>query len=113
MLYRDQLQDGTMTDWTEVSLCDMRRWWHMVWNPGRREKKALFDLTVALLNEAINAPALDLIQVSVPYITLLSFVSSLPRLESVTATQFLLIISYGSTSNKDPYPMFTSAIHPL
>jgi hypothetical protein len=113
LLYRDRLADGTVTPWTEVPLCDARRWWHAAWNPVKREKKALFDVTVQLLKEALQTPRTELLQVSVPYLVLLTFVSALPRPAAATGTQFLLMVSPGSVDDPVPEPMFTSALHAL
>lgn len=113
LLYRDRLPDGTVTPWTEVPLCDSRRWWHVAWNPVKREKKALFDVAVQLLKEALEAPRTELLQVSVPYLVLLSFVSALPRAVAATGTQFLVMLSPGRAPDGAPEPVFTSALHGL
>lgn len=85
LLYRDdQLLDSSLTAWREISLCDNRRPWHLLWNPRKREKKALFDLTTALLRE-VQLEHLETIQLSVPYLALLTYVSSLPRQYPVQA----------------------------
>ncbi len=112
LLYRDELDDGSLTDWRELSLCDSRQPWHLVWNPRKREKKALFDLAVALVRE-IKPDLLEAIQLSVPYLALLTYVSSVPRTYQARATQFLLMISDEISVGVDPEPVFTSAIHPL
>lgn len=112
LLYRDQFPDGAMTDWVEVPLCDSRRSLHVVWNPRKREKKALFDLTVALLKEAQTTDS-NLIQLSVPYLVLVTFVSGLEHLPQAAFTQFLLMMSHGSLSDRDLDVLFTSAVHPL
>src|SRR5438876_11504878 len=48
LLYRDRLPDGSLSQWKELYFSETYRWWHMVWNPNRRGKKALFDLTTEL-----------------------------------------------------------------
>ena len=112
LLYRDEFVDGSLGDWREISLCDDRRWWHVIWNPRKREKKALFDLTTALLQEA-KPDAINAIQLSVPYLCILTYISSLPRSFAARSTQFLLMMTDERRIGLIPEPIFTSAVHPL
>ena len=112
LLYRDELPDGDVTGWREVSLCDDRRPWHAVWNPRKREKKALFDLTAALMRD-IPRDRLEIVTLSVPYLALLSCVSALPHAPGARATQFLVMMSDVPQRLVEPEPVFTSAVHPL
>ncbi len=112
LLYRDELADGSLGNWREILLCDDRRSWHVIWNPGKREKKALFDLTTALLQEA-KPDAIEAIQLSVPYLSILTYISSLPRSYPASSTQFLLMMTDERRIGVIPEPIFTSAIHPL
>jgi hypothetical protein len=112
LLYRDELAEGFVDDWREISLCDDRRPWHFVWNPQKRPKKALFDLVTSLMGEvALNRT--DAIQLSVPYLALLTYVSSLRRACSTRATQFVLMIRDETRSSPVPTPIFLSGMHPL
>ena len=112
LLYRDERAGGGVTDWRELSLCDDRRPWHLLWNPRKREKKALFDLTVALLRD-VRPEYLEASQLSVPYLALITYVSSLPRLSETRTTQFLVMMSDEPAGLLEPEPLFTSAFHPL
>jgi hypothetical protein len=112
LLYRDKLPDGSLSDWREILLCDDRRYWQLIWNPRKREKKALFDLTAALMAEA-RPDAIQAIQLSVPYLAILTFVSSLPRRYPACATQFLLMMTDETSIGVVPEPIFTSAVHSL
>ena len=111
LLYRDRLADGTITDWRELPIVEARRWTHAVWNPGRRYKKALFDLTTLLMRECGNS--LQPIQISVPYLAMINHISALDRLPTSRATQFVIMSSFGYGSDREPSPMFVSAMHPL
>jgi hypothetical protein len=111
LLYRDQFRDGTLTEWTEVSPTGKRRWWHFLWNPAKRGNKALFD-TVSQLFDHVRAGDKTL-EVSIPYLTLLNYVSSLPRTTSPVFTQFLLMCSQGNLPDKDPELCYFSARHSL
>jgi hypothetical protein len=112
LLYRDELADGALGNWREIRLCDDRRSWHAIWNPWKREKKALFDLTTALLREA-KPEEIEAVQLSVPYLSILTYISSFPRSYAACSTQFLLMMSDESRIGLVPEPIFTSAIHPL
>jgi hypothetical protein len=112
LLYRDELADRSLTDWREVPLCDDRRFWHVIWNPGKREKKALFDLTAALMGEVSEDKA-ELIQLSVPYLAILTYISSIPRLYRARRTQFLLMMTDEMSIGTTPEPIFLSEIHLL
>lgn len=109
LLYRDQLLDDSLTSWQELPLCDSRQPWHCFWNPGKREKKALFDLTTALLRET-QMDSVEAAQFSVPYLILLAYVSGLPRAYVGRGTQFLLMMA---NAGGEPKPIFTSAVHAL
>lgn len=112
LLYRDELADGSVADWREIALCDDRRPWHIVWNPWKRPKKALFDLATSIMGEAA-ANRTDDIPLSVPYLTILTYVSSLRRSYSTRATQFVLMIRDETRAAAIPTPVFVSARHPL
>jgi len=112
LLYRDELADCSLTDWREVPLCDDRRFWHVIWNPRKREKKALFDLTAALMGE-VSEDKPELIQLSVPYLAILTYISSIPRLYRARGTQFLLMMTDEMSIGTTPEPIFLSEIHLL
>ena len=118
LLYRDQLSDGALTEWTEVKIIEPRRWSCMLWNPSRREKKVLFDAVNGLFRDAYqfdayraNAQAL---QLSLSYLLLLKYISDLSHYQASLATQFLLMVSQGKTpEEKKPIPLFLSQLHQL
>jgi hypothetical protein len=112
LLYRDELSDGSLADWREVSLCEDRRPWHLVWNPRKREKKVLFDLTSALM-EDVRSGAIEVIQLSVPYLAILTYISSVPSLYSSRSIQFLVMMTDEASVGSTPEPIFTSRFHPL
>jgi hypothetical protein len=112
LVYRDQLADGAITRWTEVDIIDARTPWHSLWNPRRRMKKAFHDLVTQLMRESTTQP-IDGLPLSISYIMLLTFVSSLPRSIGTQGTQFAIVMGYGGTSAESPVPAFVSALHPL
>jgi len=111
LLYRDRFPDGSVTEWTEVQLVNERGWGCVIWNPRKRRSKALFDVVLELFS---LATLLDQAQVfSTAYLTLLNYISNLPRSISPEFTQFLLIQSYGSSQEKEPDVMYLSKLHLL
>ncbi|GAA3050534.1 hypothetical protein GCM10020000_34290 [Streptomyces olivoverticillatus] len=105
LLYRDELWDLTITDWTEIPLVEPRAWWCFLWNPRRRAKKALFDSCSMLLRlrstlSEHEAGALALHR-SVPYLMLLNHVSGLPH-PHARGTQFALLRTFGPESAPRP-----------
>jgi hypothetical protein len=110
LLYRDRLADGTATDWTEVSVTPARRWYCCLWNPFRRDRKALFDLTTEIARIAVYDGA-RYVPGSVAYLALLSYISALPRLPGSIMTQFCLMASDPSEVLKPPEPVIVSDTH--
>jgi hypothetical protein len=112
LLFRDELTDGALTDWEEVSLPDSRALHTALWNPKKRTRKALFDcaqeLSVHLRDLADTNP-----QASIPYLTLLQYVSCRERLPGAVRTQFLLMYSEGMLSDAEPVIVHLSLWHGL
>ena len=112
LLYRDRDSAGEITDWHEISDADSRPWWTFAWNPGKRPRKALFDVAqaCALISRATDA---DLLPCTFPYLVLLNHVSALPREDDALATQFLIMYSHGTVSDREPEPVMISNLHDL
>lgn len=109
LLYRDVYEDG-VTDWTEIAVGEERRWWNFLWNPRRRERKAVFDaareLPAYLMPEwREGAP------ISVPYLILLTYVSAQPRTLTPLRTQFLLMYSEAALEEGRPQVSMLSHAH--
>lgn len=113
LLFRDRLPDGTFTLWREVPILQPRRAWRGVWNPGRRQEKALSDAQKSLLRQSTGDRDLSVLQISLPYLLLLNHVADLPRLEEVAATQFALMSTRGECADEEPRFLFLSNLHPL
>jgi hypothetical protein len=111
LVYRDQLPGGILTDWTEVAEVTPRAWWNAVWNPAKRGNKALADCVVVMAKHIVAEDGV--IEASVPYLTLLNYISSLPRLGRTEYTQFALIQFHARGSREEPELLFVSALHSL
>ncbi len=112
LLYRDQLADETITDWREIEIVRERALWSGLWNPRRREAKALFDACVELSKTKRDAP--DSVLASIPYLTLLTYVSTQPRWSSSTLhTQFLVMMQDNDQPDREVKPLYLSEFHSL
>jgi hypothetical protein len=111
LLYRDQLKDGTMTDWAQVATIPPRPIWSMIWNPRKRDNKALFDIATDLAAHIRRSVAA--VELSVPYITILSYISEIPRFGPTGLTQFLLMRSQVTSESTNHEILFLSRLHSL
>jgi hypothetical protein len=111
LVYRDQLMDGSVTEWTEAIVAGSRTKWNAFWNPTKRGRKALLDATNEL---AAHIRVEDRgIEASVPYLTLLNHVSALPRPAASEFTQFVIVRFHATNSPEQPDVIFTSSLHAL
>lgn len=128
LLYRDRLGDGTVSPWTEVVPVSGRTPVQALWNPGKRERKAIIDIVRTLTREIQNGRA-DLpeefrfagrtaqhlpetIFTSLGYLALLHVVSRIPRLGTASETQFLVMQTDAAESG-EPEVLILSAFHSL
>lgn len=128
LLYRDQLADGTVSPWTEVTdVTETRQRLKWVWNPSLYKAKGLFDVNQALkrhlddseLAETDDSSELDELQpiesddhlLSTQYVSLLTIVSEADHEEDAKKTQFMLMQS--SLREDEASPEFVSNFHEL
>lgn len=112
LLYRVRFSDGTVGKWTSLlGLDEFRSQSTAVWNPNRRTKKAIFDLVGMLIRErATDEEARVKIQLSMPYLLIINYLSHLAKRSGVDSVQFLVMESYQDGS---AYPVFVSALHSM
>lgn len=118
LLMRDRTADGEVTGWREISSVEQRTVLHALWHPHRRAEKTVFDATAELLryigqHGRITGHADPTVQLSVPYLTLLSYVSSRRHHPDAAQTQFVIAISGGFDEDDEPMMVFLSEWHPL
>lgn len=111
LVFRDYFADGQTTEWTELLTIGPRHLHHVVWNPSKRERKALFDAVVQILDAKPKNPAM--LAVTVPYLLLLDHVSSIARTVHPTATQFAVMHSDGWFGEQAPEALLVSGMHKL
>lgn len=108
LYYRDHSPNGVGL-WHRAFDADARNWRDPIWNPLRREEKAISDCISHLLEDAKFVDT-NRIQFSTPYLAILSFISSIPNDGPAIARQFLLARQY---PGHRPTPVFVSNIHLL
>lgn len=112
LLFRDCDVAGACRSWQEIPLADARTLWGAVWNPQKRNKKALSD-TVRSLLQISRGPLHGSVYLTIPYLATLNYISSLPHARSSVATQFMIMQSDGFISAQDPQLVFISNVHRL
>jgi hypothetical protein len=112
LLYRVRFDNGTVGQWISLfGLEQYRSPWTLIWNPERRTRKAVFDLVSVLIRErADDEQARARLQLSIPYLLMVNYVSGLARRAGVNAVQFLVMENYQDGS---AYPVFVSALHSM
>jgi hypothetical protein len=97
LLVRDVLGDGELTPWTELPRLPPRSCWHVLWNPDKHSGKLRTALARRLLVAAArlghtgsSTPPPQLL-LCPEYVSVLRFVSDLPRLGVTRATQFAAV----------------------
>jgi len=99
--------------WREQPLADRRTLVGAVWNPEKRNKKALTDLVRSMTRAASGMDRENLwrIQYTVPYIALLNYLSDAAAAEGVSHVRFMILESEGFYFEREPWPVFLSARH--
>jgi len=112
LLFRDLISSGEAGRWQEIPLADKRTLWGAIWNPQKRRTKTLSDVVRGLLRLAQDKSLRDY-SLTLPYLVILNYVSSIPRPETSVQTQFMILKSEGFLSNEDPQFLFLSNVHGL
>ncbi|MFC4001142.1 hypothetical protein ACFS2C_07715 [Prauserella oleivorans] len=114
VLYRDKLADGTLTSWREQEITKERTLLQMIWHPGRRMEKALFDVASDLLKATGVVTEGTRIQLTVGYLALLNFVTNqVEHHPEAVQVQFLIAQSAGHEESVEPRMLFLSEFHAL
>jgi len=115
LLYRDRLDSGTFSEWLCLTTPHSRRWFHAVWNPKKFHNKVVDDLMSNLVNQKQQIADKDFdgraLMLTVPYIALLHFVMRVPRPETATARQFVVVHNRPYSRESDPVIGFVSEFH--
>lgn len=115
LLFRDRLVDGQHTPWKEIER-PVGSFVRAIWNPSKRRQKAVVDMCSLLTRMAAgNRTELGARHVilSVPYLGLLTYVSSLEAGPLSLSRQFLIATTFGYHSDKKPEILYISNLHAL
>lgn len=107
--------DGTEWPWQEMSLADRRTLWGALWNPHKRNKKALCDTVHSLgkLTRTLEEARLWQMQYSVPYIATLKYLSGWQHPQSASHIRFMILESDGFYPEWEPRLLLLSGKHRL
>ncbi len=112
LLFRDIDLSGQCGKWRELSLADARTLTGAIWNAPKRSRKVLSDVVRGLVRLAQDKSRKDFC-LTLPYLAILNYVSSLPREDRSVRTQFMILMSHGFISELDPQFVFMSNVHRL
>lgn len=101
LLYRDKLVDTQIGPWISVPL-PKRTAWRFVWNPGKRHRFVIEDLSRGLLRrveeQLVTADMPSV--VSYPYVNLACYVAGLPASPLSIQRQFMIARSFAEKNRK-------------
>jgi hypothetical protein len=115
LLFRDELPDGEVTAWKQISEIERRHPRHLLWYANRRAEKVLADSVVGIVSfNMLEERNKEDIQLTVPYLTLLNYVThQIPHADDARRTQFLIAASGGYDESEEPLILFLSNLHPI
>ena len=108
LMFRD-ITPKACTPWREAFTHPEPSLIQVLWQPLRREEKALSDVMFHLTKQAAEVSS-ERLYLSMSYLALLHYVTSLPHAAEATATQFMLT---ARATNQPFVPLFLSALHQL
>lgn len=112
IVYRDLDADGAPCGgWIEVPI-PIRSSLALVWNPQKRSRKVVTDMSQSLLRIArVNELSAT---VSIPYLAMLQLVvTHAPPQPNGTQRQFAIVQTFGREPTSQPVLIYRSALHPF
>ena len=110
LLYREKYEGGGFSHFKEIPLTSPRSLRNALWNPEKRNQKALSDSVHTLIRLAYKMKIYGL-KTTIPYIAIINYLSSLDHPPMVSATQFMIIESFGYYTEEEPRVIMTSEFH--
>jgi hypothetical protein len=111
LLYRDQLEDGSLSNWVEIPITDERKLFSFLWNPEKKSKKILSDVVATLLQ--LDTREGIALMLSLPYLILLNTVVHHGEQRAKIKRQFVLVEKSRHEENPTIQVALISAFHPL
>jgi hypothetical protein len=107
------LHDGAASPWREESLADLRTIRGAIWNPEKRNRKALIDSVRSFVRMAqeLEKDAIWQLQYTIPYIAVLSYLTDVTRDTGGDHIRFMILESHGFYTDEEPRLLFKSAVH--
>ena len=111
LLYRGIHDEGEVQEWQETfTLKSERGFWAFLWHPDKKFLKSLLDMSQELIMFSINSKDKRQICLSVPYLHILNYITSMNHDKSIRKIQFMIL----SSSRLYDYTVeFLSSTHPL
>ena len=110
ILWRERFFDGSTSPWHELA-APRGGLVRAVWNPEKRARKAITDTGPALARRIGKQPKNKLILLSIPYLMLLSYVTSQPRSPLGEARQFMVVRTKGADQDEESEPRVILVSH--
>lgn len=110
VLWRQRYPDGLLSPWRETTAPSVGPW-RGLWNPSKRVRKAVTDVSPSVLRRALNFPDSQLTVISVPYLMIANHVSSLPGAEMAGARQFMIAYTDGADGQDQGEPRIQFISH--
>lgn len=111
LLYRDQKEDGTISGWVEIPMVEERKPLSFIWNPEKRSKKILLDVTMSLIQTSQGLGQSKVLIISLPYLILLNVVVHYGHKTRGIRRQFVLAETFWEYTA--PHVLLVSAFHPM
>ena len=111
LLYRDELEDGSLSNWVEIPMTEERKLFSFLWNPEKKSKKVLSDVVASLLQLGTRESVA--LMLSLPYLILLNVVVHHGDTRAVVKRQFVLVEKLRNEENPTIQVVMISASHPL
>jgi hypothetical protein len=113
LVYRT-FTNGLASYWKDPLDARPRSLTSAIWNPNKRVRKAMIDLSGSLAHSATIQPNSNDIMLSIPYLLMLHHVSRLASHDkAATKVQFALLTAAGPRGTREVEMLFSSAIHDL
>jgi len=114
VLYRDGYADGTVSEWTEARLSRAKNFITPFWHPDKRLRKVVTDTMRSvgrIPRDGRNRR--NRLCLSVPYLSILHFVSHLPASPVAVRRQFIVMQTSGYFPPRPPKVILRSEFHKL
>lgn len=113
LCFRDKLVNSEITPWYEVKIGKPRTFLCGIWNPERRVRHCVFDIITELIRMPGydgNPENIEWISRTVPYLTIVNYLSHRFLDPSTKERQFCFVLSHG-LEEKSYTPLFFSRFH--